>query len=74
MEQEKNSTKQVKTISTVMMITLLGKLLGLIRDRLLAVNYGTGMYASAFLTASRIPRVFFDMLFASAIAALGPVL
>lgn len=52
-----------------MMITLLGKLLGLIRDRLLAVNYGTGMYASAFLTASRIPRVFFDMLFASAIAA-----
>ena len=66
---DKSSTKQVKTISTVMLITLLGKLLGLIRDRLLAVNYGTGMYASAFLTASRIPRVFFDMLFASAIAA-----
>lgn len=56
-------------ISTVMLITLLGKLLGLIRDRMLSINYGTGMYASAFLTASRIPRVFFDMLFASAIAA-----
>ena len=66
---EKNSNNAVRTISTVMMITLLGKVLGLVRDRLLAVHYGTGMEANAFLTASRIPRVFFDMLFASAIAA-----
>ena len=63
------SDNQVRTISTVMMITLLGKVLGLVRDRLLAINYGMGMEANAFLTASRIPRVFFDMLFASAIAA-----
>ena len=67
MENRKNN--QVRTISTVMIITLLGKALGLVRDRLLAVHYGTGMEANAFLTASRIPRVFFDMLFASAIAA-----
>lgn len=65
----KSNNNQVRTISTVMMITLLGKVLGLVRDRLLAVHYGTGMEANAFLTASRIPRVFFDMLFASAIAA-----
>lgn len=58
-----------KTISIVMVITLLGKVLGLVRDRLLAVNYGTGMRANAFYTASRIPRVFFDAVFASAIAA-----
>lgn len=58
-----------KTISVVMIITLLGKVLGLLRDRLLAVNYGMGMEANAFLTASRIPRVFFDAVFASAIAA-----
>ncbi len=63
---EKNSS--VKAISYVMIITLVGKFLGLIRDRLLAVNYGTGMEASAFLTASRIPRVFFDVLFATAIS------
>lgn len=61
--------KQVRTVSIVMIITLMGKVLGLVRDRLLAINYGTGMEANAFLTASRIPRVFFDMLFASAIAA-----
>lgn len=52
-----------------MVITLLGKALGLLRDRLLAVNYGTGMQANAFYTASRIPRVFFDAVFASAVAA-----
>lgn len=65
-EHPNNSTK---TISAVMAITLLGKLLGLYRDRLLAVHYGTGMAANAFYTASRIPRVFFDAVFASAIAA-----
>lgn len=64
--QEENATK---TISIMMLITLLGKLLGLYRDRLLAVNYGVGMEANAFYAASRIPRVFFDAVFASAIAA-----
>jgi len=59
----------VKTVGMMMTITVLGKLLGLWRDRLLSVHYGTGMAASAFLTASRIPRVFFDAIFASAIAA-----
>ncbi|MCI9156084.1 MAG: murein biosynthesis integral membrane protein MurJ [Lawsonibacter sp.] len=52
-----------------MVITLIGKVLGLYRDRLLAVHYSTGPTANAFFTASRIPRVFFDAVFASAIAA-----
>ena len=66
---EQHQDNSTKTISVVMVITLAGKLLGLLRDRLLAVNYGTGMEANAFYTASRIPRVFFDAVFASAIAA-----
>lgn len=65
-ERQSNATK---TISTVMFITLLGKLLGLYRDRLLAIHYSVGVEANAFFTASRIPRVFFDAVFASAIAA-----
>ena len=52
-----------------MAVTLIGKVLGLYRDRLLAVHYSTGAAANAFFTASRIPRVFFDAVFASAIAA-----
>ena len=59
-----------RTISIVMVITLVGKILGLFRDHLMAVHYGTaGMEAKAFYIASRIPRVFFDVVFASAIAA-----
>ncbi len=52
-----------------MILMLAGKILGLLRDRLMTVNYGSGMETNAFLTASRIPRVFFDAVFASAIAA-----
>ena len=65
-EDKKNP---VKAISLMMIITLAGKVTGLLRDRLLTVNYGIGMEANAFLTASRIPRVFFDAIFASAITA-----
>ena len=67
LEEKQNSA--AKTISLLMVITLTGKVLGLYRDRLLAVHYSTGAAASAFFTASRIPRVFFDAVFASAIAA-----
>lgn len=63
------SKNPVKTISLVMILTLIGKLLGLLRDRLLPISYGSGMETNAFLTASRIPRVFFDIVFASAVAA-----
>ena len=67
LEQQKNGA--TRTIGMVMVLTLLGKVMGLYRDHLLAVHYGMGMEASAFYTASRIPRVFFDAVFASAISA-----
>ena len=67
MDQRRDSS--AKTISFVMLVTLLGKVMGLYRDRLLAVHYGVTMEANAFFTASRIPRVFFDAVFASAIAS-----
>ena len=67
LEQRKNGA--TKTIGVVMVLTLLGKVMGLYRDHLLAIHYGMGMEASAFYTASRIPRVFFDAVFASAISA-----
>ena len=66
---EEQHSSAAKTISFMMVVTLIGKVLGLYRDRLLAVRYSTGPAANAFFTASRIPRVFFDAVFASAIAA-----
>ncbi|MDD4843701.1 MAG: murein biosynthesis integral membrane protein MurJ [Anaerotignum sp.] len=59
----------VKAVSFMMMITLTGKILGLVREQFLAANYGLGMEAVAFLIASQIPRTFFDAVFASAISA-----
>lgn len=64
-----NNERAVRAAGSMMIITLVGKILGLVRDMLLASNYGSGMEANAFLTASRIPRVFFDAIFASAISA-----
>ena len=66
---EERQSSSVRAVSLVMVITLLGKVLGLLRDRLLTTSYGLGMESNAFLLASRIPRVFFDVIFASAIAA-----
>lgn len=63
------NNKAVKTVSYIMIITLLGKVLALVRDMFLAKQYGTSMYTNAFMTASRIPRVLFDAIFASAITS-----
>ena len=63
------NNKQVKTISMVVVLTLIGKIMGMARDMLLGYYFATGMEANAFLTASRIPRNFFDVIFASAISS-----
>lgn len=59
----------VKVVGYMAMITLMGKVLGLVREQLLAANYSVGIEANAFFTASRVPRIFFDAVFASAISS-----
>lgn len=59
----------IRTVGMMMALTLLGKVLGLVRDMLLGHHFATGMAADAFLAASSIPRNFFDAIFASAISA-----
>ena len=59
----------VKTVSFMMLITLFGKILGLVRDQFLAAKYGYSTAGAAFYIASQIPRTFFDVVFASAISA-----
>lgn len=61
--------KYLRAIGSILVITLFGKVLGLVRDMMLGHHFGTGMESSAFLVASRIPRTFFDAIFASAISA-----
>ena len=66
MPEKKN---HLKTVGLIMLISLVGKVMGLGRDMLQGHNFGTGMAANAFSTASLIPRTFFDAIFASAISA-----
>lgn len=68
-QQPENNKSRIKTIGVIMVITLLGKVLGLVRDMMLGHNFATGMESTAFQVASRIPRTFFDAIFASAISA-----
>ena len=58
-EKQNNAAK---TISVVMLVTLLGKVLGLVRDMLVGRTYGTSMEAIAYETASRLPVTVFDLV------------
>jgi len=49
--------------------TMIGKVLGLVRDILLANLFGTGVSASAFVVASRLPLTFFDFALGAAVSS-----
>jgi putative peptidoglycan lipid II flippase len=53
----------------MMIITLAGKFLALIREQLFAARYGTGAEALAFGVAGMLPRTLLDAIFASAVSA-----
>ena len=66
----RNKTKSATlTVALMMIATVLSKVLGLIRNTLLAAHYGTTEAANAFSAALRIPLSFFDLLFSAAIVA-----
>lgn len=63
-----NKSKPVKTVVFMMAATLLSKVLGLLRETLLASHYGAGnSVADAFSAALSVPSTFFDILFSAAI-------
>ena len=49
--------------------TLISKVLGLIRDSLIAAFFATGMRADAFMAASKLPTTLFDMVIGGVISA-----
>jgi len=65
---KKSGTLRIVTI--MMIITFAGKALGLLRDAMVGSFFGTdSIEGTAFNIASVLPRVFMDVIFASAIAA-----
>ncbi|MBQ3379461.1 MAG: murein biosynthesis integral membrane protein MurJ [Clostridia bacterium] len=63
------SKTAIKTYGFIVFAILASKLLGLVRDSLMAYFYGTGMEAAAFSAASRIPLTIFDITLGTAVAA-----
>lgn len=59
----------MKTALSLVFIVAAAKVLGLIRDTLIAGAYGTSTAAVAFDTAAAIPTMLFDLLVGSAITA-----
>ncbi len=66
MQSAKNT---IKTVGFMMSATLLAKIAGMLREVIFASLYGTGGEAAAFLTASRIPLLFFDITLGAAISS-----
>lgn len=65
----KNKLQNYTTLIFMISATLLGKVLGMVRDSLLAYHYGTGIEATAFMTATRLPLNFFDFALGAAIGS-----
>lgn len=59
--------KAIKTVSFIVAATFLSKVFGLLRDVFIGSFYGTGAEATAFLSASSIPVLFFDLTLGAAI-------
>lgn len=63
-------SKAAKATITLMIATILAKILGFVRELVLASSYGASMYSDAYLTAINIPLVIFTVIG----GALGTVL
>ncbi len=64
-----NVKNALKTAGFMIIATLAAKLVGMYREVLFASLFGTGPSAVAFLTASRIPLLFFDITLGAAVSS-----
>lgn len=71
---KKSSDRLLSTALLMVFVTLSAKALGMLRDILLAANFGTGMEAVAYEAASRLPITLFDFALGGVVtAALIPI-
>ncbi len=69
MSEENSGKKMLLTAGFMAAATFAAKLLGLIRDSLIAAFFATGMQADAFMAASKLPTTLFDMVVGGVISA-----
>lgn len=61
-KQAKVSESSTRRSLALSFYTFLSRILGLVRDHFMAVSFGTGMVASAFSVAYRLPNMFRNLL------------
>ncbi|PJZ45128.1 murein biosynthesis integral membrane protein MurJ [Leptospira brenneri] len=61
-KQAKGSESSARRSLALSFYTFLSRILGLVRDHFMAVSFGTGMVASAFSVAYRLPNMFRNLL------------
>ncbi|PHV71282.1 murein biosynthesis integral membrane protein MurJ [Sporanaerobium hydrogeniformans] len=62
-------SKTIRTAGFMAITTILAKVLGLVRDMILAAVYATGMQATAFTAATEVPLRLFDVVIGGVITA-----
>ena len=63
------NNKLLKTAGFMAIATLLAKFCGLVRDSMLAGYFSAGMETDAFMTATKLPTMLFDMVIGGVISA-----
>ena len=66
-KSESNGQKAAKTVGIMAIIIMLAKVMGLLRETLVAGLYGQGTESDMINTATQIPLLFFDMVLGVAI-------
>lgn len=66
-QRNQNGGGAVKTVGIMAIIIMLAKVMGLLREMLVAGIYGQGMQSDIINTATQIPLLFFDMVLGVAI-------
>jgi len=65
----KADARTARTVVVMMSIMVIGKAMGLLRDRMQAITFGATAEATAFIQASALPRNFLDIMFAAALSS-----
>lgn len=61
--------KLLRTAGFMAMATLLAKICGMIRDMMIAANFGSGIEGTAYMTATKLPTMLFDIVIGGVISA-----
>ena len=63
------TNKLLKTAGFMTVATLLAKVCGMVRDMLIAANFSTSYIGEAYMTATKLPTMLFDLVIGGVITA-----